>query len=83
MEHYFRNKYLIAFYDERDEYLVNIFDNIWQISKYIEKKYKIEIPESKIYFAIYNAIRNEGTTSILGNRKLYVHLIDIKDLEGD
>lgn len=83
MEKYFKDKYFIAFYDGRDEYLVTTFNNIYEIIEYIRKKRNEDISYNKIYFAIYHAIKNGGTTTILDGRKLYVHIYEVDDEEDE
>lgn len=76
MAKYFKDKYFIAFYDSRDEYIVTTFNNVNEIVKYIKEHSNIEVPSNKVYFAIYHAIKNGGTTTILDGRKLYVYLFE-------
>lgn len=83
MEKYFRGKYFIAFYDSNDEYIVTTFNNIHEICEHIKERRKVKMPENKIYFAVYHAIKNGGTTTILDGRKLYVHLFEIDEEEKE
>ncbi len=83
MEKYFKDKYFIAFYDERNEYLVTTFNNIYEVIKYIKKKKNINVTYNKVYFAIYHALKNNGTTTILDGRKLYVYIYEADDCEEE
>lgn len=78
-ERYYKNKYIIAFYDAADEWLVVTFDNIPQICEYKRKELtpnnlnliSVEVSRAKS--------RLNGTTRMLTGELMHIHLINAYD----
>ena len=78
---FYKGKFLIVFYDEEDENLKFMFDNVREILKYQKKEINRK-NVNRINIEIYLALRKEGHfTRMLNGERLRVYLINLK--EGD
>ncbi len=77
----YKNKYLISFYDERDENHIACFDNLRQICQFRGK----EVTSQNLTLMgveLYRAIKREDhSTRMLDGTLMHVYLIDIDDID--
>lgn len=74
---FYKGSYIIVFYDEDDEYLQYIFDNVRDILKF-QKKELTARNVNTINIEIYKALKKQkGITRFLTGELMNVHLIKI------
>ena len=80
---YYKGRYLIAFYGEDDDTLIDFFDNIREICKY--KKLEMTLQNlNLIQVELYRALRRDDhSTNMLNGKKMHVYLIDLEDDDED
>lgn len=75
---FYKGHYILAFYDESDEYIRYVFDNCREIAQYIGRKTdRRTINELNV--RIFRAIKYDSIVRFINNEKLRVHIIDMED----
>lgn len=83
MEKFYKNKYLICFYDVDGEFLLHSFDNITQILKFQNKEINRK-NSNYIAIQIYNANKRQNHfCKFLNGKPMTCYLIDMKQIKGD
>ena len=75
----YKNKYLISFYDDKDEHFVMSFDNLRQICQYRSKE-----PTTNnltlIAVELYRALKREDhSTRMIDGTLMHVYLVDVEE----
>ena len=80
---YYKDKYVIVFYDETDNFIVGMFDNIKQICEY--KKMDITLKSyNLVKIELYRSLNKQnGSTRMLNGKKMYIHLMDKNFMDND
>lgn len=76
---YYKGKFFIVFYDENDERLQYMFDNVREILSF-QRKETTRKNVNKVNVELYLALRRKGhQTRFLTGTLLRVYLIDLED----
>ena len=79
---YFKGRYGIFFYDEKDEQLLMCFDNVKEIVMYKNKAFTKQNYDL-VKVEIYRAQKRDHRTRMLDGTPMRVHLIDVIDIEEE
>lgn len=76
---FYKRRYYIAFYDNKDEFLVIMFNNTKQICLYKNKEVN-QINLNLTNVELYRALkRKDNSTRMLDGSLMHVHLIDVEE----
>lgn len=75
---YYKNKYSLVFYDEDDEYLEFMVDNVVDLCKYMKRKVT-RSNINKLRTRICISLKNPHHIFMIDSRKYILHLIDVRD----
>lgn len=80
---YFKGKYCISFYDETDDKLVALFNNIWEICRYKQlasTTTNYDLTKVELYRALK---RPDHSTRMLTGDLMHVYTIDVISEDED
>lgn len=81
-EKLYKGRYLIAFYDEKDEELLHLFDNVKDILAFQKKKITKDNLQ-KVYLNVYRGLKQENhLCEFLTGKSMHIYLIDNKEEEN-
>lgn len=76
---FYKGKYFIVFYDESDEHLLHMFDNVREILKFQNK----EITRTNVNLTNVNIVRalkrESHTTSFLTGELMHIYIYDVNE----
>ena len=76
---YYKGRFFIVFYDEKDERLQYMFDNVREILKFQQKDFS-RSNVNRVNVEIYLALRRKGhQTRFLNGQLLRLYLIDLEN----
>lgn len=76
----YKNKYLISFYDEKDENFVMQFDNLRQICQYRQKD-PTQSNLTLMAVELYRALKREDHSTRMLGELMHVYLVDVEEVE--